>query len=120
MSCTADVLPATVLMADYAHARAGDKGNHLNIAVFVFQPGHYDWLVAMLTPERVADHFHARRPSAVHCYPLPTLCGINIVLREVLEGGVNQSAGLDRHGKTLSYHLLGLRLPCPIAASHQQ
>ncbi|ART63468.1 AtuA-related protein [Kushneria marisflavi] len=120
MSCAANALSSSVLLADYAHARAGDKGNHLNIAVFVFEPGHYDWLVAMLTPERVADHFHARRSSAVHCHALPMLGGLNIVLENVLEGGVNQSAGLDRHGKTLSYHLLGLYLPAPAATSHQQ
>jgi len=35
------------------------------------------------------------------------------VVEHALEGGVNASPGLDRHGKSLSYALLGLRLPPP-------
>ena len=44
---------------------------------------------------------------------LPNLGGLNFVVEHALEGGVNASPGLDRHGKSLSYALLGLRLPPP-------
>ncbi len=38
---------------------------------------------------------------------------LNFVLDDVLDGGVTQALNLDSHGKTLSYHLLGMRIPVP-------
>jgi hypothetical protein len=38
------------------------------------------------------------------------LHGLNFVLREALEGGVNSSLNLDTHGKSWSYLILGLPL----------
>ena len=46
---------------------------------------------------------------------LDTLKALNFVLENALEGGVNQSPGLDRHGKSLSYLLLSMRVPAPPA-----
>ena len=88
------------------HARSGDKGNRLNIAVVCRNPTFYPVLVKELTAERVAEVFAARRPSAVKRYELPKLFAFNFVLDNVLEGGVNSSLGLDGHGKTLSFLLL--------------
>lgn len=102
-----------VTLADYAHARAGDKGNVLSIAVFPLDDAHYAWLLRELTCERVAEHFATRRPSTVRRYALDNLRALNFVLEDALEGGVNRSAGLDRHGKSLSYLLLSMRLPTP-------
>ena len=45
-------MSAEVLLCDYAHARAGDKGNTLSVAVFAYNAAHYPWLVAELTAER--------------------------------------------------------------------
>ncbi|OHV08447.1 hypothetical protein [Kushneria phosphatilytica] len=111
MQETSTSADAGIPLFERAHARAGDKGNTLNISVFVFDPQDYDWLVRELTETRIRERFAARRPKAVHRYLLPRLGGMNIVLEEVLEGGVNASAALDRHGKTLGYHLLGMTLP---------
>lgn len=102
-----------VTLADFAHARAGDKGNILSIAVFPHDPSHYGWLLRELTRDRVAEQFATRQPSRVHRYELPNLSALNFVLEDALEGGVNRSCGLDRHGKSLSYLLLALRLPGP-------
>jgi hypothetical protein len=89
-----------------AHARSGDKGNRLNIAVVCREPAFYPILVEQLTADRVAEVFASRRPSAVARYELPKLAAFNFVLDDVLEGGVNASLGLDGHGKTLSFLLL--------------
>ncbi|MFG0421194.1 AtuA-related protein [Ectopseudomonas khazarica] len=102
-----------VLLCDYAHARAGDKGNTLSVAVFAFAAEHYTWLERELTCERVAACLGHRAIGAVTRYALPNLGGFNFVVENALEGGVNASPGLDRHGKSLSYALLGLRLPPP-------
>jgi hypothetical protein len=89
-----------------AHARSGDKGNRLNVAVVCREPAFYAALAEELTAERVAEVFASRRPSAVKRYELPKLFAFNFVLDDVLEGGVNSSLGLDGHGKTLSFLLL--------------
>lgn len=106
-------MSAFVTLAEYAHARAGDKGNILSIAVFPLDEGHYAWLLRELTCERVAEQFATRRPSSVQRYVLENLRALNFVLEDALEGGVNRSPGLDRHGKSLSYLLLSMRLPAP-------
>jgi hypothetical protein len=100
----------TGTLYDIAHARAGDKGNHSNICVFAYQSEDYESLVELVTEERVAKIFSARSPSSVKRYLLPNLKGLNLVIENVLEGGVNNSLNLDMHGKTLSFLLLSLPL----------
>lgn len=91
---------------ELAHARSGDKGNRLNIALVCRDPAYYAVLSRELTAERVAEVFASRRPSKVARYDLPKLAAFNFVLDDVLEGGVNSSLGLDGHGKSLSFLLL--------------
>ena len=93
-----------------AHARAGDKGNRLNISLICYQRELYPTLAAQVTEERVAAIFAGRRPSKVVRYDLPKLAAFNFVLDDVLEGGVNASLGLDGHGKSLSFMLLAARV----------
>ena len=102
--------PVDVPLHRLAHARSGDKGNRLNIAVVCRNPAFYAVLAEELTAERVAEVFASRRPSAVKRYELPKLFAFNFVLDDVLEGGVNSSLGLDGHGKTLSFLLLAMSI----------
>lgn len=101
-----------------AHARTGDKGNHSNISVFAYSPEHYEILVAQVTEQRVAELFAGRRPTAVRRYLLPNLHGLNLVIENVLDGGVNESLNLDMHGKSLSFLLLSMQVVVPEAAAH--
>jgi hypothetical protein len=96
-----------------AHARAGDKGNRLNIALFAYQPEYFELLAEQVTEAAVARQFAHRRPSSVTRYLLPNLAALNFVLDDVLEGGVNNSLTLDRHGKGLSFLLLELSVSVP-------
>lgn len=97
----------------YAHARAGDKGNRLNLAVFVNDASDYDWLLEQVTEARVAALFRHRGVSRVRRYLMPNLSGINLVLDDVLQGGVNGALNLDGHGKTLSSLLLTMTVEKP-------
>ena len=110
-----------VSLHEIANARAGDKGNRLNIALVCRDCAHYQAIAAQVTPARVAHAFAARRPSKVVRYDLPKLAAFNFVLDDVLEGGVNSSLGLDGHGKSLSFLLLGLTVDIattkPLAAA---
>jgi hypothetical protein len=96
-----------------AHARTGDKGNHSNISLFAYRPRDNPTLVEQVTEARVAEWFAARRPTSVRRYLLPRLGGMNFVLENVLDGGVNDSLNLDMHGKALSFHLLMQRIRVP-------
>lgn len=95
---------------EISHARAGDKGNRLNIALFSYDPKYYNILIEQVTVARVEDLFLHRGASSVHRYELPNLHALNFVIEDVLEGGVNGSLNLDGHGKTLSYRLLSLKI----------
>ncbi|HZL60836.1 MAG TPA: hypothetical protein VFC32_00895 [Pseudolabrys sp.] len=43
-------------------------------------------------------------------YELPYSCGLNFVMQDALEGGVNRSLNPDSHGKSWSNLFLGLVL----------
>jgi hypothetical protein len=109
------VSPLTIAVPLYrlAHARAGDKGNRLSIAVFSYSADHYPLLVEQVTVEAVRAQFAHRHPGRVTRHPLPRLHGMNFVLDDVLAGGVNSSLTLDRHGKGLSYLLLEMTVAVP-------
>lgn len=91
-----------------AHARAGDKGDRLNLALFAYEPSHYEVLLDQVTEKRVLELFAQRGATGVSRYPMPNLKGINFVIDDVLQGGVNGALNLDGHGKTLSFFLLSI------------
>jgi len=95
---------------DIAHARAGDKGNTSNVSVWVYDPADFDLLKLTVTPERIKREFPNLVRGEVTRYVVDHLHGINLVLRDALEGGVNASLNLDSHGKSWSYLILGLTL----------
>ena len=96
-----------------AHSRTGDKGNRSNISVIAWHPALWDVLVDQVTEAAVARQFALRQPRQVMRYLLPQLQAMNIVLDDVLDGGVNDSLNLDSHGKALSYLLLDLQVQVP-------
>lgn len=108
----------TVPLHRVAHARAGDKGNRLSIALLAYHAACYPLLVAQVTEAAVARQFAHRLPRQVTRYLLPNLHALNFVIDGVLEGGVNSSLTIDRHGKALSYLLLELSVEVPHELAH--
>lgn len=102
-----------ILLHRIAHARSGDKGNRLNIALICYRPYFFDTVAQQITAERVAALFASRKVGQVQRYELPKLWAFNFVLDHALDGGVNASLGLDGHGKTLSFRLLALPVSLP-------
>ncbi|ONG50648.1 hypothetical protein BKE38_17695 [Pseudoroseomonas deserti] len=100
----------TVPLHRLAHARAGDKGNRLNLSLIAHDRVHYDHLAAQVTEAKVLARFAHRGATAVRRYDLPNLGAFNFVVEDVLQGGVNGALNLDGHGKSLSFHLLGLEV----------
>ena len=89
-----------------AHARAGDKGNVSNISLIAYLPEAYDFLKNEVREGKVEALFSHLGAGAVKRYELPNLHAFNFVIEDALDGGVNASRSLDRHGKTLSFILL--------------
>ena len=96
-----------------AHGRTGDKGNRSNISVIAWADALYPLIVEQISEEVVARAFAHRRPSRVQRHLLPNLHAMNVVLDDVLDGGVNDALNLDSHGKSLSFLLLELPLRVP-------
>jgi len=90
-----------------AHGRAGDKGNVSNVSLVAYRPEAYVFLATNVTAEKVHKLYAHLGASGVTRYDLPLLSAFNFVIDNVLDGGVNASRSIDRHGKTLSYILLG-------------
>src|ERR1700693_1626260 len=93
---------------DIAHARAGDKGNTSNINVWVYDPADFDLLKRVLTAERIKHAFPDLIRGPVQRYVVEHLHGLNFVMQNALEAGVNSSLNLASHGKSFSYLILGL------------
>jgi hypothetical protein len=99
-----------LLVRDIAHARAGDKGNTSNVNIWVYDPEDFELLKRTVTPERIKREFPKLIRGKVKRYVIEHLHGLNLVMSEALEGGVNASLNLDSHGKSWSYLILGLTL----------
>jgi hypothetical protein len=99
-----------LLVRDIAHARAGDKGNTSNVNIWVYDPEDFELLKRSVTAERIKQEFPKLVRGNVTRYVIEHLHGLNLVMGEALEGGVNASLNLDSHGKSWSYLILGLTL----------
>lgn len=97
----------TVPLHAVAHGRAGDKGDTSNVSVIAYRDAAWPHLLEQVTAERVRATFAHLGATACQRHELPNLNALNFVIQNALQGGVNASLGLDRHGKTLSFLLLG-------------
>jgi len=99
-----------MMLADIAHSRTGDKGNHSNISVIAYDKKDYAQLVETVTAERVKEFFKEKVKGEVIRYELPQLGALNFMLMDALDGGVTRSLCIDPHGKCLSQYLLMMEL----------
>ena len=111
-------MTAEVLLAEIAHARAGDKGDSSILFLAPDRPEDFAALLGAVTPERLASHFVVDA-TTIRIRAVEGLAAMSIVIPHRLEGGVTRSTTIDPHGKTLSGHLLQLRVPWEPAGSAQ-
>ncbi|KAJ4824881.1 hypothetical protein Tsubulata_007187 [Turnera subulata] len=116
-----------------AHSRAGDKGNDLNFSIIPHFPPDIERLKMVVTPEWVKkvvstllttssfpdmDAVMKRDKWAdehvnVEIYEVKGVHSLNVVVRNILDGGVNCSRRIDRHGKTISDLILSQQVTRP-------
>jgi hypothetical protein len=116
-----------------AHSRAGDKGNDLNLSIIPHFPDDIGRLRTVITPDWVKNvvspllefssfpndqaikrRNHLLEHVVVEIYDVPGISSLNIVVRNILDGGVNCSRRIDRHGKTLSDLILCQKVILPL------
>ncbi|HEU0288309.1 MAG TPA: acyclic terpene utilization AtuA family protein [Nocardioidaceae bacterium] len=101
-----------------ALARSGDKGGDANVGVWIGaehprRDAAYDWLVELLTPDRVRVLLPEAKELDVETYPLPNLRAVNIVVRGLLGEGVAASTRLDPQAKALGEWLRARHVDVP-------
>ena len=84
-----------------AGARSGDKGGDANIGLWVRTDDAVDWLIGLVTPDRVREWIPEAGDKRVDVYPLRSLRAVNIVVRGHLHRGVADGVGLDPQAKGL-------------------
>jgi hypothetical protein len=107
-----DMSSAPFCLADIAHGRSGDKGNHANVAVIAYTPVGFAWLREHLTADVVQRYFQPLGPSRVERFEACNLLGLNFLLYDILAGGASRSLRSDTQGKTLALALL--RMPIDV------
>uniref|UniRef100_A0A1J3D3X9 DUF1446 domain-containing protein n=1 Tax=Noccaea caerulescens TaxID=107243 RepID=A0A1J3D3X9_NOCCA len=89
-----------------AHSRAGDKGNDINFSLIPHYSPDIDRLKLIITPQWVKNVMSVRLSTdenvSVEIYDVRGIHALNVVVRNILDGGVNCSRRIDRHGKTIS------------------
>lgn len=98
----------TVLLAELAHARSGDKGDTANVGLIARRAADYPLLVREVTAARVARHFRGMISGPVERFELPNLKALNFLLHGALDGGGTISLKTDAQGKVFSTALLRL------------
>lgn len=93
-----------------AHARSGDKGDIVNIAVIAYKAQDYGLIRDQMTVDRVRAHFRGMVMGNIERYELPQLLALNFVMHGALDGGVTKSLRLDPHGKCLSSYILDMEI----------
>lgn len=121
-----------IRLAQVAHSRVGDKGNDLNFSIIPHLPEDIDGLRKVITRTWVKDAVSplldfSSFPSEqvieqrnrmmeqvkVEIYDVPGIHSLNVVVRNILDGGVNCSRRIDRHGKTISDLILSQEIIWP-------
>lgn len=100
-----------MILRDVAHSRTGDKGAIINCSVMPYDERDYDWLVSVVTPERVREQVDRLISGEIVRFLLPKIGAMNFVMSRPAGDGVTRSLALDPHGKSLGSILLAMELP---------
>jgi hypothetical protein len=73
----------------------------------------YDWLLQMLTPERLHELMPETEGLVIDRYPFPNLRAVNFVVRGILDEGVAATTRPDAQAKSLCEFLRSRRMPLP-------
>ena len=102
-----------VALSKLAYARSGDKGDGSNVGVVAYDAACYEIIRAVLTTERVKEHFKEICFGKVDRYQAPNLLALNFILHDSLGGGGSESLKTDAQGKTHGLGILFMEVEVP-------
>jgi hypothetical protein len=100
----------TLLLADLAFSRAGDKGDISDVTVFAPDAEVYDLIVAQVSSDRVKQCYGRLVTGAVTRYEVRNVLAVKFVLEGALGGGGPSSLRADNLGKAMGGAVLRLTL----------
>jgi len=83
---------------ELAHARAGDKGDTLTLALFAYRDADYELLRRQVTAQAVKQHLGHIVQGDVRRFEVPNLHALQFVCERALDTGVTTSLAIDPHG----------------------
>ncbi|CAL5381819.1 unnamed protein product [Camellia sinensis] len=133
INCSPAQAGQKIPLYNIAHSRAGDKGNDLNFSIIPHFPPDIEMLKKIITRKWVKEVVSTiLNPSSfpdsdaitkrdqwvnenvkVEIYEARGIHSLNVVVRNILDGGVNCSRRIDRHGKTISDVILSQQVVLP-------
>jgi hypothetical protein len=108
---------AVAPLGRWAGARSGDKGGDANVGLWVRDPPHLGWLLAVAgTPAAIRTLLPeaAELPVTVHLFP--NLLAVNVVVHGLLGDGVASATRPDPQAKGLGEYLRSRLVPPPAGA----
>jgi len=103
----------SISLRQLAHARSGDKGRTLNIAVIAYESDSYLHIAGQLTAAAFAAWYGSVFDGPITRYEVPDLGVLNFVCEGALGGGVSRNLCLDNYGKALASRILDFPLALP-------
>lgn len=94
------------VLGEIAFARAGDKGDTSDVALFAPNREVYELLVEQVTAERVKDCYGSLVRGPVTRFEVPNALALKFVLEQALGGGGPSSLRADNLGKAMGGPLL--------------
>ncbi|XP_020970107.1 uncharacterized protein LOC107621075 isoform X3 [Arachis ipaensis] len=133
VACSPAPSGRNIPLYEVAHSRAGDKGNDINFSIIPHFGPDIHKLKQIVTPEWIKSvvaplidsssnpdlDTRKNRDKWVHenvkveIYQVKGIQALNVVVRNILDGGVNCSRRVDRHGKTISDLILCQQVVLP-------
>jgi hypothetical protein len=105
--------PRLIPLAQLAHGRSGDKGNHANVAIIANDLAAFEHVRKHLTAERVHQFFAGLGTTRVERFEAINVLGLNFMLYDALAGGASRSLRSDTQGKSYAGVLLTLLIEAP-------
>jgi hypothetical protein len=102
-------------LGEVAFARAGDKGAHADLGVWVRDDAAYRWLTAYLTATELGRLLGVPDHVTVDRHALPNLRGLSFVLTGYLAPSGSANLSLDQIGKSLGEFLRARHVDVPVA-----
>jgi hypothetical protein len=103
----------SVPLRELAHARSGEKGDDVYLAVIAYEEHNYELLRALVTEKFVAQVFGPILKGKVERFEVPGIGALNFALHGALDGGRTRNLAFDESGKALSSRILGQAVVVP-------